>query len=121
MKFLAGIPSGSALLLAGVLLAGCLPSAQNQSDEEKEPHYLAGKNHVNAMDYKGAIESFEKALEVNPQSGLAHFELGWLYDQKGIEETVAAPAELYTTLRWVLNGPLQPGDGKDVSFKVRIR
>src|SRR5580765_5525252 len=29
--------------------------------------------------------------------------------------------ETYTTLRWVLNGPLQPGDGKDVSFKVRIR
>jgi uncharacterized repeat protein (TIGR01451 family) len=42
-------------------------------------------------------------------------------NEKGIEETVAAPAELYTTLRWVLNGPLQPGDGKDVSFKVRIR
>ncbi|HJQ97428.1 MAG TPA: hypothetical protein VJ826_03885 [Candidatus Polarisedimenticolaceae bacterium] len=39
----------------------------------------------------------------------------------GAIETVAAPAESYTTLRWVLNGPLQPGDGKDVSFKVRIR
>lgn len=42
-------------------------------------------------------------------------------NEKGVEERVAAPAELYTTLRWVLNGPLQPGDGKDVSFKVRIR
>ncbi|HEX4822850.1 MAG TPA: hypothetical protein VFV19_00910 [Candidatus Polarisedimenticolaceae bacterium] len=40
---------------------------------------------------------------------------------KGMSETVPAPAETYTTLRWVLNGPLQPGDGKDVSFKVRIR
>jgi uncharacterized repeat protein (TIGR01451 family) len=39
----------------------------------------------------------------------------------GATETVAAPAESYTTLRWVLNGPLQPGDGKDVSFKVQIR
>ena len=39
----------------------------------------------------------------------------------GQQETVPAPAESYTTLRWVLNGPLQPGDGKDVSFKVRIR
>ncbi len=89
MKLLAGILSGSALLLAGVLLTGCLPSAQSQSDEEKEPHFLAGKNHVNAMDYKGAIESFEKALEVNPQSGLAHFELGWLYDQKEGEPAAA--------------------------------
>jgi uncharacterized repeat protein (TIGR01451 family) len=40
---------------------------------------------------------------------------------KGVDERVEAPAEIYTTLRWVLNGPLQPGDGKDVSFKVRIR
>jgi len=39
----------------------------------------------------------------------------------GATETVPAPAESYTTLRWVLSGPLQPGDGKDVSFKVRIR
>ena len=42
-------------------------------------------------------------------------------NEKGMPESVAAPAESYTTLRWVLNGPLQPGDGKDVSFKVRIR
>ncbi len=34
------------------------------------------------MDYAGAIESFEKALEVNPRSGAAHFELGWLFKDK---------------------------------------
>jgi LysM repeat protein len=34
------------------------------------------------MDFPGAIESFEKALEVNPQSAQAHFELGMLYYQK---------------------------------------
>ena len=39
----------------------------------------------------------------------------------GQPETVPAPAESYTTLRWVLNGPLEPGKGTDVSFKVRIR
>jgi uncharacterized repeat protein (TIGR01451 family) len=39
----------------------------------------------------------------------------------GQTETVPAPAESYTTLRWVLDGPMAPGDGKDVSFKVRIR
>lgn len=42
-------------------------------------------------------------------------------NDRGAEEKVLAPAELYTTLRWVLNGALQPGDGKDVSFKVRVR
>lgn len=39
----------------------------------------------------------------------------------GATETVAASAESYTTLRWVLNGPLEPGKGTDVSFKVQIR
>ena len=39
----------------------------------------------------------------------------------GADETVPAPADAYTALRWILNGPLQPGDGQDVSFKVRIR
>ncbi len=34
------------------------------------------------MDYAGAIEAFEKALETNPHSAAAHFELGWLYADK---------------------------------------
>lgn len=73
----------SALLLFGSLvLSGCIPSSQGQSDEEKEPHFLRGSDRVNAMDFKGAIISFEKALEANPKSAAAHFELGWLLDQK---------------------------------------
>lgn len=69
-------------LWVGIGLNGCLPSGQNQSDEEKEPHFVLGKSRVNAMDYQGAIESFQEALEVNPHSAAAHFELGWLYDEK---------------------------------------
>jgi hypothetical protein len=34
------------------------------------------------LDYKGAIEAFERALEINPRSALAHYELGVLYDQR---------------------------------------
>lgn len=70
------------LLFGSLVLSGCIPSSQGQSDEEKEPHFIRGSDRVNAMDFKGAIESFEKALEVNPKSGAAHFELGWLLDQK---------------------------------------
>jgi LysM repeat protein len=58
-------------------------------DEEKEPHFLAGKSHVSAMDYKGAIDSFEKALEVNPKSASAHFELAWICDQKESDPAAA--------------------------------
>jgi LysM repeat protein len=76
-------------LLRGVLafllcasLNGCQPSSQSQMEEEKEAHFLAGKNCINSMDYPGAIEEFEKALEVNPRSASAHFQLGWLYEEK---------------------------------------
>jgi LysM repeat protein len=76
-------------LIRGVLavllcaeLNGCLPSGQSQWEEEKEPHYLTGKSCISSMDYRGAIEAFETALEVNPHSASAHFQLGWLYEEK---------------------------------------
>ncbi len=70
------------VLLGGLGLCGCLPTATSQLDEQKNPYYLAGKERAASRDYKGAIEAFEKALEVNPRSALAHFELGVLYDQR---------------------------------------
>jgi LysM repeat protein len=70
------------LVITGAVLSGCVPSAPSQLDEEKEPHFLAGKSRLQQMDYRGAIEAFDKALEVNPQSGSAHFELACLYVQK---------------------------------------
>jgi tetratricopeptide (TPR) repeat protein len=70
-----------ALLLASVL-CGCMPATESQSDERKEPHFIDGKNQVSQMDFQGAIESFEKAVEVNPRSAAAHFELGWLSEEK---------------------------------------
>lgn len=69
-----------ALLLA--TLCGCLPTGSSPMDEEKEAYFLRGRELVNSMDYGAAIESFEKALEVNPHSGAAHFELGWLFADK---------------------------------------
>ena len=73
---------GVCVLATGAALTGCSPSGQSQLDEEKEPHFVLGKGRVNAMDYQGAIEAFEQSLETNPHSAAAHFELGWLYDEK---------------------------------------
>lgn len=50
-------------------------------DEQKNPHYQAGMGKLSALDYKGAVESFERAIEDNPRSALAHFELGVIFDQ----------------------------------------
>ena len=41
------------------------------------------------MDFQGAIEAFEQSLEVNPHSAMAHFELGWLYDEKTADPAAA--------------------------------
>jgi tetratricopeptide (TPR) repeat protein len=87
-------------VVCGAALCGCFSSSQSASDEEKEPHYLAGKARVNALDYKGAVESFEKALEVNPRSASAHFELGLLCEKN--EQDYAAAIyhfERYLKLR----------------------
>src|SRR6266478_10111088 len=77
-------------LLAGLLaLTGCTLTDASQVDEEREPHFLEGKARVNSLDYAGAIESFEKALEVNPKSAAAHFELGCLCDQREADPAAA--------------------------------
>ncbi len=75
------------LLLAG--LSGCLPSSPSRLEEEKESHFLAGKSCLNSMDYKGAIDEFEKALEVNPHSASAHLQLGCLYEEKDPDPAAA--------------------------------
>ena len=89
MKFSASRFASALLLVGGVLLSGCLPSGQSAMDEEKEPHFLAGKSRASEMDSKGAIEAFEKALEVNPRSAAAHFELALLYEKKGTDPAAA--------------------------------
>ena len=68
----------SLLLCLG--MSGCTPMAEAPVDEQKNPHYRAGMDRVNALDYKGAIDSFERALDDNPRSCLAHYQLGMLYD-----------------------------------------
>ncbi len=76
------------MLALAVCLGGCIPG-DSRVDEEKNPHFQRGRNLVNSQDYKGAVEEFEKALESNPGSAAAHFELGCLYDTK-ISNSAAA-------------------------------
>lgn len=77
------------LLAVLAVLSGCIDSAQSQMDEEKESNYLVGKSRSAAMDYPAAIDSFEKALEVNPKSGAAHLELAVLYESRQLDPAAA--------------------------------
>jgi LysM repeat protein len=89
MSFWIRLVSGACVAWLAVALSGCTPSGRSQLSEEKEPHFVQGKGRVNAMDYQGAIEAFEQSLEANPHSAAAHFELGWLYDEKTSDPAAA--------------------------------
>jgi LysM repeat protein len=69
------------IVLALPVFLGCSPVREAKVDEQRNPYFLEGKKRVATRDYKGAIEAFETALEANPRSPLAHFELGVLYEQ----------------------------------------
>lgn len=70
------------LLAGGLLITGCEPGPNTPLDEQKDPHFLRGRNYATALDYEGAIRSFEEAIRSNPNSASAHKELGLLYFQR---------------------------------------
>ena len=78
-------------LAAAVLIAanGCSSTDQSPQDDEKEPHFALGKSRINQMDYNGAVDAFQEALEVNPHSAAAHFQLACLFDTKASDPAAA--------------------------------
>ena len=89
MSFWFRLAGAACVIRLAVVLGGCTPSGQSLLSEEKEPHFVLGKSRVNAMDFTGAIEAFEQSLEANPHSAAAHFELGWLDDEKAADPAAA--------------------------------
>jgi LysM repeat protein len=69
-------------LVSGLLLllcaAGCIPTRDAGAEEEREPHFQRGRELSRAKDFRAAAEAYERALEANPRSASAHFELGLL-------------------------------------------
>ncbi len=67
-------------LVLALVSAGCVRTAEGPREEQRNPFFLTGKERVQAMDYQGAAEAFERALQDDPRSVLTHFELGVLYE-----------------------------------------
>ncbi len=84
-----------ALALVLPLVFGCSPAREAQMDEQRNPYFIEGKDRLGSRDYKGAIAAFEKALEMNPRSALAHFELAVLYEQHSEQRENDYVAALY--------------------------
>jgi LysM repeat protein len=72
-----------------LVFCGCLPPAETQLDDEKDPNFIDGRNNQHALNYKGAIEAFERAVQSNPKNAAAHFELGLLYEERENDFTSA--------------------------------
>jgi LysM repeat protein len=88
MTFLRWARCGAAVIVLGAGLSGCTPGEKTPVDQESEPHFLEGKKLASQMDYAGAADAYEKALEADPESGPAHFELACL--DEGPEKDPAA-------------------------------
>lgn len=69
------------LLLLALCVAGCIPTRDGTQDEQREPNFQRGQELRKQLDHQGAAEAFERALEANPRSASAHFELGLLFEQ----------------------------------------
>ncbi|MBI1841413.1 MAG: LysM peptidoglycan-binding domain-containing protein [Verrucomicrobia bacterium] len=70
-------------------LSGCAPQPDGQSDEQNDQFFQLGNRLLRERDYKGAVDAFEKSLELNPRSVAAHYELGLLYENRLNEPAIA--------------------------------
>jgi LysM repeat protein len=101
------------LLWLAVGCGGCI-RGDVHVDEEQDPHFQRGRNLVNGQDFKGAVEEFEQAVDDNPHSAAAHFELGWLYENK-VSNYAAA---IYHYQRYL---QLQPNSDRSHAVDVQER
>jgi len=69
-------------LLLALAFAGCSPIKRSGLDDERDPHVLEAQKRVRGSDWDGAVQSFERALQSNPNNATAHLELGIIYDQR---------------------------------------
>ena len=104
-----------AILIAIIALiwVGCEPTGGAVNAEDKEPHFLEGRRQMQQRDFEGAERSFHKALEANPRSSLAHYEIGLLYFTRKSDPATA----IYHLQRYLSLDPDAP-KGKIVQGQI---
>jgi tetratricopeptide (TPR) repeat protein len=107
MKCLRPILFCAVFILVAAGVCGCFPGNDNHQDEERDPHFQRGRDLVNSQEFKSAAEEFEKALETNPRSAAAHYELGCLCDAR-LSDYAAAIYHYERLLLLDTNSPRAP-------------
>lgn len=71
------------------ILSGCLPVSETPLDDEKDPNVIEGRKLETMLDYKGAVDAYERAVQANPRNATAHLNVGVLYENR-IHDPLAA-------------------------------
>ena len=82
----------STVLFCSLMIGGlgvCTPASNSPLNEEKDPHVVKGRNREAGYDFPGAIESYHRALELNPRNSVAHSRLGLLYEREDRDPAAA--------------------------------
>ena len=103
-------------ILLGLLLTGCFPTSESSLDEQKDPHFIDGRSRLRTQDFRGAAESFERALQNNPKSAAAHLDLGVLYETQ-LNDPIAAIYHLQKHLALNPNSDLRDVIQTRISLK----
>ena len=104
----------ASVVVVALLSSGCRPATTSAEEEEqRDPYYVDGEVKKRAMDYAGAAEAFEKALQNNPRSAAVHAELGLLYHEK-LNQPIPALDHLDRYLQ------LKPDSNKSDAIRLHI-
>jgi LysM repeat protein/Tfp pilus assembly protein PilF len=69
-------------MFLAISLVGCSQFKRSNVADEKDPYYLEGERRQSGLDWEGAIQSFERALQSNPNNAAAHLQLGVIYAER---------------------------------------
>jgi LysM repeat protein len=69
-------------LAAMVLLSGCELWRRTNPDERREANFVAAYNYNLQGAYDDAVAAYNRAIEANPNNAAAHWDLGFLYQDK---------------------------------------
>jgi len=105
------------MIVTGVVLigwfGGCTPASNSPFDEEKDAYIGQGRKRERGYDISGAIESYHRALDVNPRNSVAHYRLGLLYEREDLDPAAA----IYHFQRYLM---LRPNSEQVAVIRQRV-